>query len=249
MSEWISHLWELVGWLIGYLWDWIKATITWNPIKRGIAWYLIDTTMRAIGQHVWGAIDGLVESTKTWLETLIDDIAEILVSVWGSITSVWATFGADLLTARHTVVTWVARAVLNVRAWARARYDEVRAWAWDAWVWVRDKSRDVWRWIIGKGTAVWEWVYGKGSGVWEWIQAKANQAWDWITGPGDQIEAWRIANGAYYEELRETQGNKLLAFLQNPGEFIGELILDSLEWLLSEIVFRHFTVETPKPKE
>ena len=240
MEIWVNILKAYLESLAYWVWEWAKAWVTFNFPRQDECSRKIGERAIWIGQHIWNGAQLVYQAALDWVSPWINSILDTITSVWDSITSVWARFGADILETAHTVVSWVTEAANNVWYWVLARYEDARTWASDAWEWVKSKAGIVWEWIQSKSAAVWDWIATKSTAVWDWISLKANVVWDWIRGPGDQIESWQAFNAAYYEDLRETHGNRLLAFLQDPGGFILEYILDSIEWLVSEIVYRYW---------
>lgn len=240
MGYWLWNLGYHFEWLIQYVWNWIRYTITWNQPMRDLAWYNIGRRLSLIAGHIWSGFQTTYNAAVDWASPWITDLVNGVRNIWNSITSVWSRFGADLLDTAHTVVSWVTQAANNVWYWVLDRYEESRTWALNAWNWVKDRSGKVWSWIQSKSGPVWDWISSKANVVWEWISNTGSAVWDWISGPGVRLESWEALNAAYYEGLRETHGNRLLAFLQDPGGFILEYILDSIEWLVSEIVYRYW---------
>ena len=90
----------------------------------------------------------------------------------------------------------------------------------------------------GKGDSVWNWISTKAASVWEWISTKAASVWEWITTAGANIKTWWDTTNETLSTFIEQYLNALIWFLDDPGRYIADWVVDTLEYIVSECVFR-----------
>lgn len=235
MGYWLDTAWQLLlrearDWLIDlFAFRYKAAAGHWDNIKLYIqsiaflitseAEFWADKAVETVEEYA----DGIVETVETWantaitnVETAVTNLVNGIASVWGSITSLWATFGYDISNTAITVVDWVNEQIDAAIEGIEGITTEVMSWITGAWDWVRDKS----------GT------------VWEWITTWSCAVVDWIIGAGANVESWYDEQYTWLSDLFTNKKDELADFLDDPGRFIADWVVDSLEYIVAECVFR-----------
>lgn len=238
LTTWISDLAYMfrelgkdAGWYIFY---WIF----YNYKERVKYWNRIVQDCLLIADKISRKANDVVTIIEEWAKARYDWAKNQIGPLWDSFVAVWSRFGAAILDGAWTVVSWVEDKTTAVVQWVLSNYEEARkeaiaAYTWilewgnNAALWFAEKSAEVWNWISTKAGSVWDWINTKAGTVWDWISTKAGLVWDWIT----KYSAWITT-------LFETGREQLAAFLDDPGRFIADWVVDTFEYIISECVFR-----------
>lgn len=235
MEYWLDAAWQLLlrevrNWILAILrLDLVDTAEAWDNIKlyiQAIAFLItseIGVVAGNIADDVQDYADGIVEALEDWastaitnIETAVTTLINGIINVWDSIVAIWGRFGAELLDTSLTVVEWI-------EAQVTAAIEGVEG-----------ITAEILNWII----EAWDWVSVKGTEVWTWITTKAESVWSWITGIGASVESWYDEQYDWLSDLFMNKREELADFLDDPGGYIADWVVDSLEYIVAECVFR-----------
>lgn len=238
LTSWISDLAYMfrelgkdAGWYIFY---WIF----YNYQKRITYWNRIVQDCNLIADKISHKADDVVRIVEDWAKARYDAARNAISGLWDSITSLWGKFGYEITNTGHSVVSWVWGRISDVKNWATSRYDNAKSWASAAWSWVASKGTTVWDWIRDNSWEVWSWIRDLSGEVWDWIRDKSGTVWTWITGKGTEIETWYDQNHKILTDLFIEKREELATFLDDPGRYIADWVVDLMEYIFAEFVFR-----------
>jgi len=260
VEDWVY--WLRVAWseLLHDVRKWTEYTFWWNKDQRDYYWWKIALDITVIGELIWQhAIDSalaVVTTVEEWVTGIVgiieegaSTIVDRIASLWHSVGSVWATFGANLLDEYLTVEDWVERAFDASWKWASQHWKDAVAdidffynwvidWGSAAATWIVDNGTKVWNWIRDNSAAVWDWIRDNSGTVWDWIRDKSGTVYDWIIGTGANVESWYDEQYIWLSDLYTNKRAELADFLDDPGRYIADWVVDSFEYVISECVWR-----------
>lgn len=238
---WLNATWEL---LEHEMKEWLDDLFHFRWQDAGLHWHIVTLYISTLGGLIFElAVDkasGAYSDAKDFVDSVVGEIeegaqtiVERITLIWGSITSIWAKFGLELLDRVDTVWDWVTGKVNHVYWWVEETYNDAKEWVAESADWVVEKADEFATWLENWADSIVDWIEKKATTVWDWISEKADNVWTWILTQGASIEEWLTRNAGYYSDLYDNYRDMLTSFLEDPETFILDRVVDGLEYVIS----------------